>query len=114
MRFFKNTNEGYITCISTFIGEIEITKAEYDEILGLIRSKPKAETGFDYRLTADLTWELVELPETEEETTAYTAEQLNGMTNAELSAICSEMGISGSMTKANMIALILDKQNNIT
>lgn len=48
------------------------------------------------------------------ETTAYTAEQLSEMTNAELSAICTEMGISGSMTKANMIALILDKQNSIT
>lgn len=43
----------------------------------------------------------------------YTAEQLSAMTNAELSAILADMGISGSMTKANMIALILDKQNNI-
>ena len=43
----------------------------------------------------------------------YTAEQLSAMTNAELSVICAELGISGSMTKANMIALILDKQNSI-
>lgn len=43
----------------------------------------------------------------------YTAEQLEAMTNAELSAILAEMGISGSMTKANMIALILDKQNTL-
>lgn len=41
----------------------------------------------------------------------YTAEQLSAMTNAELSAILADMGISGSMTKANMIALILDKQS---
>lgn len=48
-----------------------------------------------------------------EQPTTYTAEQLAEMTNAELSAILAEMGISGSMTKANMIALILDKQNSI-
>lgn len=41
---------------------------------------------------------------------SYTEEQLMQMTNAELSAICSELGISGSMTKANMITLIMQKQ----
>lgn len=48
-----------------------------------------------------------------DEQQGYTAEQLEQMTNVELREICSELGISGSMTKANMIALILDKQNNI-
>lgn len=52
--------------------------------------------------------------EVEESTNiSYTEEELMQMTNAELSAICSELGISGSMTKANMITLIMQKQDRI-
>ena len=47
-----------------------------------------------------------------EEQTAYTAEQLEAMTSTELREICAELGISGTMTKANMISLILGKQSN--
>lgn len=54
-----------------------------------------------------------EVEEAIEETEhAYTAEQLEAMTSTELREICSEMGISGTMTKANMISLILGKQSN--
>lgn len=112
MKYFKFTSNSIIAGVGTDYGEIEITEAEYNEILDLIRNKPKAEIGYDYRLKTDLTWELCELPIVEQPNT-YTAEQLAEMTNAELSVICAELGISGSMTKANMIALILDKQNNI-
>ena len=47
----------------------EITVAEYDHILSVIRSKPTAPDGYGYRLTAELEWELYELPveETDEE-----------------------------------------------
>lgn len=55
-----------------------------------------------------------EIEEAIEEQTAYTAEQLEQMTSTELREICSEMGISGTMTKANMISLILGKQNEVT
>lgn len=44
---------------------------------------------------------------------SYTEEQLNSITAGELKAICADMGISGSMTKANMISLILCKQSEI-
>lgn len=47
-----------------------------------------------------------------EQPTAYTAEQLAEMTNAELEAICAELGINPNKNKANMITLIMDKQNN--
>lgn len=112
MIYFTTEKDGYVISIGTAeksVG-IEITEAEYNEILDLIRNKPQAENGYDYKLKADLTWELIEVP-VEEEPQAYTAEQLAEMTNAELSAILADMGISGSMTKANMIALILDKQS---
>lgn len=40
----------------------EITETEYNNILAIIRNKPTAPTGFSYRLTDDLEWELYELP----------------------------------------------------
>ncbi|MBQ0167499.1 MAG: Rho termination factor N-terminal domain-containing protein [Treponema sp.] len=84
----------------------------YTEITDALHNKPIAESGYDYRLREDLTWEKYELPTIEEEQTAYTAEQLEAMTSTELREICAELGISGTMTKANMISLILGKQSN--
>lgn len=43
-----------------------ITKEEYDRIKAIIDSRPTAEDGFAYRLTADLEWELYEIPVSEE------------------------------------------------
>ena len=45
-----------------------------------------------------------------EEQITYTTDQLNGMTSAELEAICAELGIFPNKSKANMIVLIMDKQ----
>lgn len=49
-----------------------ITEAEYNDILEIIRNKPIAPDGFVYRLTAELEWELYEMPveEVEEEAAA--------------------------------------------
>lgn len=110
MTFFKVEKDGYLLGVGKGKSGTEITEDVYNKLTSVIRNKPKAESGYDYKLKTDLTWELYELPQIEEQQ-GYTAEQLAEMTNAELSAICSEMGISGSMTKANMIALILDKQS---
>ena len=100
----------YIIALTTGNIGIEITEAEYNEILDLIRNKPQAESGFDYRLKSNLTWELYELPQIEEPQ-AYTEEQLSTMTNAELEAVCAELGINPNKNKANMIRLIMYKQN---
>jgi hypothetical protein len=62
MRHYKIIENGYITAIGNGYDGIEITAAEYSELLDLIRNKPTAEVGFDYRLKEDLTWELVEVP----------------------------------------------------
>lgn len=40
----------------------EITEIKYNEILSLLQNIPIAEKGFAYRLTADLEWELYEVP----------------------------------------------------
>ena len=50
----------------------EITEAEYNRIKSIIDNRPTAPDGFTYRLTAELEWELYEMPveEVEEEATA--------------------------------------------
>ena len=50
----------------------EITEAEYNHIKSIIDNRPTAPDGYGYRLTAELEWELYEMPveEVEEEATA--------------------------------------------
>lgn len=62
MKYFKNVDGEYLTALSTGAGGEEITQEEYEHILSVIRSRPDAETGYQYKLKADLTWELVEVP----------------------------------------------------
>ena len=40
----------------------EIAEEEYNALLEIIRTKPKAADGYNYKFKADLTWELYELP----------------------------------------------------
>ena len=54
--------DNYIICLGT--GE-EISKEEYKKILEKINNRPTAPDGFTYRLTAALEWEIVELPQIE-------------------------------------------------
>lgn len=61
MRYYKIVKDGYITAIGTGAGGIEITAAEHNEILDIIRNKPTADLGYDYWLKENLTWELVEV-----------------------------------------------------
>lgn len=62
MKYFINVENGYINAVSTEHGQTEITEAEYSTIVLVIRNKPTAPSGYDYRLKTDLTWELYELP----------------------------------------------------
>ena len=61
MRYNKQTSNNYILAIGTGYGGIEITEAEYNEIMAIIQNRPIAE-GKGYRLKADLTWEEYDLP----------------------------------------------------
>ena len=69
MTYYKTMDSGCILSIGTGPGGTGITESEYAEILAVIRSKPSARDGFDYRLKTDRTWEECELPPapTEEE-----------------------------------------------
>ena len=61
MRFYKQTSNHYIIAIGTGAGGTEITEAEYNAILAVIRNRP-ADEGKGYRLKTDLTWEVYDLP----------------------------------------------------
>ena len=50
----------------TWYGE-EITENEYNSILTMLRNIPEAPSGYGYRLTEALEWELYELPPVEDE-----------------------------------------------
>lgn len=67
MKYFKNVENEYIASISTASGQVEITQEEYENILSVIKNRPKAEFGFDNKLRKDMTWELVELPPVSED-----------------------------------------------
>lgn len=57
MKYIIQINNGYILSIGTGNSGEEITEAEYNQILDIIRNKPAATETTDYRLRTDLTWE---------------------------------------------------------
>ena len=64
--FYKITESDYITAIGKGDSGEEITKAEYNEILSVIRNKPPRTATTDYRLKTNLTWESYEIEPTPE------------------------------------------------
>ena len=79
MKYYKNIDGDYITAIGTGIGDEEITQEEYENILSVIRSRPMPKTGYDYKLKADLTWELVEAPIVEDDAEATETDYLEAL-----------------------------------
>lgn len=77
--YIKAIENGYITAVGTGIVGEEITESEYDEILSVIRNKPKAE-GKGYKLKTDLTWEAYDLPIPSEDDELDDAEALSIIT----------------------------------
>ena len=57
MRYYKTLDTKYLIAIGTGSGGEEISEQEYGEILKIIRNKPTARDGFDYRLKTDFSWE---------------------------------------------------------
>lgn len=64
----------------------EITAVQYNEIQTIIRNRPTAPEGYEYRLTNDLEWELYELPAEEQEDEEATVEDYQ--------AALAELGVS--------------------
>ena len=68
MKYFKNTDRGYIVSVSENYGEEIVTDAEFEELKSMISKAPLSPNGYTYKLRADtLEWELVELPPVEPE-----------------------------------------------
>lgn len=63
--------DGYIYSIGTAQAGEKISRDLFDEILNVIKAKPKKEGMTDYRLKEDLTWEAYEVePDPDPEPTA--------------------------------------------
>lgn len=62
MKYYKRIENGYILLVGTNCGGEKITEQEYNTIMQIIRNKPTAKKGYDYKLKENLKWELCELP----------------------------------------------------
>ena len=120
MRYYKMTDsEGNLTAIGTGAGGTEITCTEYAALSAEITEKAAL-------VAALIAGEIAEADIREDwreeimrraqalnvRVETYTQEALEAMTNAELERILYSMGISASMTKANMVTLILAMQED--
>lgn len=118
MRYCKFLDiDGNLAAIGTGAGGTEITEAEYTALAAEIADKAALVAALAAgTITAEdvpEVWrdEIVRRAGEMEQTTAgYTESALLGMTNAELETILAGFGISASMTKANMVRLILAAQ----
>ena len=78
-RYYKQTDDVYILAVGVGVGGMEISAAEYREILSIIQNCPIAE-GKRYRLKADLSWEEYDMqpvPEPSDDDEISTDEALN-------------------------------------
>ena len=78
-RYYKQTDDVYILAVGVGVGGMEISAAEYSEILSIIQNRPIAE-GKGYRLKTDLTLEAYDMPpepEPSDEDELSDAEALN-------------------------------------
>lgn len=112
MRKYKEIENGIIVSIGeSLTNGTTISDEEYNNILSKIHNKPIADSGYDYQLKSDLTWELVEVPAVDDEQkSGYTEADLAAMTNAELEQILYGYGRTANMNKENMVDLILRLQ----
>lgn len=91
MKYFKNTDHGYIVSVSENYGEEIVTDAEFEELKSMISKAPLSPNGYTYKLRADtLEWELVKLPPvepepmTDEEALTRYANELTGSNDPDL------------------------------
>ena len=83
------TQNGYIVSIAKD-QHGNVTDEEYQRIKAALRDRPTPPDGYDYRLTADLEWEMFELPkETNEPETDD-----EDATEADYLASLAELGVS--------------------
>ena len=76
MRKFKIILNGYLVCIGEGMSGIEISDDEYSTLYALMRDKPEAPEGYEYRINEQNEYKLVEvepLPEPEPDDSDYAA-----------------------------------------
>ena len=120
MRYYKLTDGERLTAIGTGAGGTEISAEEYaalaDEITqkaALVKALADGSVSPN-DIREDWREELVlRAQEAASCSGVYTQEALESMTNAELETILSAMGVSVTMTKANMVTLILALQEGV-
>ena len=61
--YYYKRGSTYMASHSEVPGADAITQAEYERVKATVDQRPVPPDGYGYRLTADLTWELYELPE---------------------------------------------------
>lgn len=78
MRKYKDIKNEIIMAVGEGMRNgITISDEEYKKILLIIKNKPTAPDGYDYRLRTDLAWEMYELPQqAEDDSTEYTEDEL--------------------------------------
>ena len=67
MRYYKIIDGEYIIAIGTgAAGGVEISETEYNDIMEVILARPN-EDGKEYKLRTDITWEVFDAPDLEED-----------------------------------------------
>ena len=61
--YYYKRGSTYMASHSEVPGADAITQAEYERVKAIVDQRPVPPDGYGYRLSADLTWELYELPE---------------------------------------------------
>jgi hypothetical protein len=84
------TNNGYIISIMHGAKEGNVSEAEYLAIMDKLNQKPTPPSGYDYRLTVDLEWEIYELPK---ETDEYIEDEIDEATEADYQNELRRLGV---------------------
>lgn len=71
--YYYQRGSTYMASHSEIAGADEIPQAEYERVKAIVDQRPVPPKGYGYRLTADLSWELYELPADDPELTAQEA-----------------------------------------
>lgn len=62
MAFYQIKKNGYILGVAQSSGDGNISEEEYNALTEIIRNRPIAQDGYEYRLLDSLEWELHKLP----------------------------------------------------
>ena len=56
MRYYRDDVEGMLIAVGTGLGNTEITETEYNDIMNIIKKRPRDGEDFEYVLTSSFEW----------------------------------------------------------